>query len=369
MAPEETVSEKTVAESTEEKAVETATENLTDEKLEATLKEAFEKPDDDTPEKIPDLKIGLDEKGEITEPSTEEKPPEGEKQGETKTETEEKTDEGESELSEEEMLKQSGLGDFKTLADVGKSYTDLRQKYGDQLQPLLWAQKHAPHLLGKFYTDIGRAIVGEKDLPKVESPLKGRINPNTNEPYTDEEIQQAEEFFDAMAAKRGYIKADHLEEREKKSRYDNDVKEANLNIKHLEKQWKEKVEAIGLTWEDENNPTNSVIGKMSNYLAGFGVTGETPHLITPQNLANALNAVLLQNPDAISLIAANAKASGAQEQIEKTGKAQTLPTAATKLHAEPGDLERRLDSMPLDQAGKVIVELIKKHGRMKAPLF
>ncbi len=348
--------QESVAEAVPEKVV--GTEVVAEESSEAEIKAVLEKAiaggEEETPKETT-LKIGLDDKDEIVEVPTD--------TDETVTE-ETSTDEGGGEdTNEEEMLKRAGLGDFKTLADLSKSYGDQREKYAGQLEPLLWAQKHAPHLLGEFYSKIGRAIVGDKGLPDVKSPLEGRINPNTEQPYTAGEIQQAEDFFSAMASKQGFVKATDMDERDKANRFKEDMKAAALNTKHMEKAWKSKVEAIGLNWDKD------ILPGMSKFLAGFGVKNDTPEMITPENLANALNSVLLQHPDAMSMIVENAKTAGAKESEDKRGRAKVIPTGSVKVHEDAGDLLKRMESLPLDKQGKLILQMIRQAGGTKLPVL
>lgn len=334
---------------------ETVTEETGEDKLKAVLEEAISEGDDKEKPKETTLKIGLDDKDEIVEV-----PEDTDETVTEETPTDETVDK---DLNEEEMLKRSGLGDFKTLAEFAKSHKDQQDKYAGELEPLHWAQKHAPHLLSELYTKIGRAIVGDKGLPEVKSPLEGRINPNTEQPYTAAEIENAEKFFSDMASKQGFVKATDMDEREKANRFKEDLKAATLNTKQMEKAWKSKVEAIGLNWDKD------ILPGMSEYLAGFGVRDSNPELITPQNLANALNSVLLKHPDAISMIVENAKAAGAKESEQKRGQGKVLPTGAVKVHEDAGDLLKRMESLPLEKQGKLIVEMIRQTGGIKIPVL
>ena len=345
---ENVVTEESVTESTE-----AVTEEPGEDQLKAVLEKAISEGGDEDALKETTLKIGLDDKGEVVETPEET----------DKTEIEKvPIDEGGDEkLSEEEMLKRSGLGDFKTLAEFAKSHKDQQDKYAGQLEPLNWAQKHAPHLLSELYTKIGRAIVGDKGLPDVKSPLEGRVNPNTEQPYTAEEIEHAENFFDAMASRRGFVKSTDMDERDKANRFKEDMKAATLNTKQMEKAWKSKVEAIGLNWDSD------ILPGMSKFLAGFGVREETPHLITPENLANALNSVLLQHPDAISMIVENAKVAGVKESKQRRGQGKALPTGAVKVHEDAGDFAKRFESLPLEKQQKLLFQMIRQQGGMKVP--
>lgn len=344
MSEENAVTEEPAAEPVKE----AVTEEVGEDQLKAVLEEAIAKGDDDEKPKETTLKIGLNDKDEIVEVPKD--------TDETKTEetpADETEDKG---LNEEEMLKRSGLGDFKTLAEFAKSHKDQQDKYAGELEPLHWAQKHAPHILSELYTKIGRAIVGDKGLPEVKSPLEGRINPNTEQPYTAQEIQQAEDFFGAMASKQGFVKATDMDERDKANRFKEDLKAAALNTKQMEKTWKSRVEAIGLKWDSD------ILPGISQYLAGFGIRDSNPELITPENLANALNSVLLKHPDAMSMIVENAKAAGAKESEQKRGQGKALPTGAVKVHEDAGDFMKRFESLPVEKQGKLVLQMIRQAG-------
>jgi hypothetical protein len=323
-------------------------EEQSEDQLKATLEAALAGEGEDDAEEGTDLKISLDDDGKVVETP--------------EIATEEKPKIAGEENAEAEMLKAAGLGEFKTLAEFAESHKGLNDKYSTQLEPLLWAQKNRPDLLGKFYTDLGGALVGSKGLPEVESPLKGKTNPATQETYTDAEIQQAEDFFNRMATRAGYVKGGDLDKRDEKREFKTHSDNAVKHTKTLEKAWREKVEGVGMNWDKD------IMFPIAQNLARHGITDKTPQLITPENLADAFNSAMLANPDAIPLLMESAKQAGIKENQTKIGKAKTLPSNAVRIQEEPGTFEERIGKLPLEEQNKIIVELVRQHKSQKVDL-
>ena len=225
--------------------------------------------------------------------------------------------------------------------DVQKEFNDLKAKhktlnddYANNLNLLNYAAKHKPEVLEKFYADIAGISMESKGLPGInrqekpaepaKSPLEGQINPATEEPYTAEEIALMNKNFENIASGLGFVKQSDIQADRDKAETQRLQKTAIKNVGDFKKVWSEKTNKMGLDWDTQVDPAMSVV------LSRWGVRAGDFDKVTPENLSDAFNAMMMNQPGGMNMIIESAKADALKEDKNKRNKGKTIPSKGPK---------------------------------------
>jgi hypothetical protein len=243
-------------------------------------------------------------------------------------------------IDEAALLKKYGLPG-NSLEELAGKYNDLGATYGNKLQPLNWAAKNAPGLLGEFYQKLDLEIKKSQGLPvpeattpanqDIQDELSQMIDPETGEPYTQDRINATVKLIDAAAKRAGYFKKQEYQSEkaaQESAQTAQKVKaDADKAFGDFKGVWEPKLKEMGQDF-------NTVLKGMDEELAVFGIGPQDYHRITPEVLGRALNGYLTRSQGGLELLMKNYAANTQKNNITKKGMAVVIPKGGSRGDAE-----------------------------------
>lgn len=291
--------------------------------------------------------------------------PEGTVDPGTSTQTETTTEKPT--IDEEAILKAKGLP-YKSFDELLGKHKELESNYANRLQPLNWAAKNQPELLSEFYQKLDNAMKKAQGLPvpetvtnnqAIEDEFSKAIDPNTGEPYSQDQIDMMVKMVDAAAKRAGYLKKQDYEG-EKAAVVKQQARETAIKAYgDFKGAWEPKLKEMGLD-------IAKVEDGMEKELAIYGITPETIDRVTPELLGRALNNYLISVPGGLEILMKNYAASTQTNSNLKKGKAAVIPKGGSRTDAEvpTGRIDALLERGDFKGAEAILAKQIEEmYGR------